>query len=81
MNTEVIQTSTVIGGGTTPNKKIPTIALSIKLKNYKANKIEQIFRKENIIGRIENDKFLLDFRSIREIEIEPTRKYNTKDNQ
>jgi len=66
---EVIQTSTVIGGGTTPNKKIPTIALSIKFNNYKANKIEQIFRKVNIIGRIENDTFLLDFRTILETEI------------
>jgi len=65
---EIIKTSTVIGGGTTPNKKIPTIALSIKFNNYKANKIEQIFRKQNIIGRIENDKYLLDFRSIQESE-------------
>lgn len=66
---EVIETSTVIGGGTTPNKKIPTIALSISYKNYKANKIEKEFRFHNIIGRIQNDKFLLDFRSIQECEI------------
>ena len=61
---ELIQTQTVIGGGTTPNKKIPTIALSINFNNQKANQLEKIFRKNNIIGRIENDKFLLDFRSI-----------------
>jgi L-seryl-tRNA(Ser) seleniumtransferase len=61
---ELIQTQTVIGGGTTPNKKIPTIALSLTFNNYKPNKIEKIFRENNIIGRIENDKFLLDFRSI-----------------
>ena len=66
---EVIQTQTLIGGGTTPNKKIPTIALSISYKDYKANKIEQIFRKENLITRIENEKVLIDFRSIKEEEI------------
>ena len=66
---EVIKTQTLIGGGTTPNKKIPSIALSLKYQNYKPNKIEQILRKENLIARIENDTVLLDFRSIQEDEI------------
>ena len=66
----IIETQTVIGGGTTPNKKIPTIALSIEFKNYKPSKIEKLFREKKVIGRIENDKFLLDFRSIQESEIE-----------
>ena len=66
----IIETQTVIGGGTTPNKKIPTIALSIEFKSYKPNKIEKLFREKRIIGRIESDKFLLDLRSVRESEIE-----------
>jgi len=66
----IIETQTLIGGGTTPNKKIPTIALSIEFKNYKPNKIENLFREKRVIGRIENDKFLLDFRTIQESEIE-----------
>jgi len=66
----IIETQTVIGGGTTPNKKIPTITLSIEFKNYKPTKIEKLFREKKVIGRIENDKFLLDFRSIQESEIE-----------
>lgn len=66
---EVLETQTIIGGGTTPNKKIPTVALSIAFKNYKPNKIEQLFRAHNIIGRIENEQFLLDFRSILEEEL------------
>jgi L-seryl-tRNA(Ser) seleniumtransferase len=66
---EVIKTQTLIGGGTTPNKKIPTIALSISYKNYKANKIEKMFRAQNLITRIENEKVLIDFRSIQENEI------------
>ncbi len=67
--TEVIETKTVIGGGTTPNKKIPTIALSVSFKNYKPNKIERLLRAKNIIGRIENEQFLLDFRTIAKDEI------------
>ncbi|MCT7592169.1 L-seryl-tRNA(Sec) selenium transferase [Aliarcobacter butzleri] len=63
---EVIKTSTMVGGGTTPNKKIPTIALALEYKNYKANKLEEILRKNSIISRIENDKVLLDFRTILE---------------
>jgi L-seryl-tRNA(Ser) seleniumtransferase len=67
---ELIETQTVIGGGTTPNKKIPTMALTISFEEFKPNKIEQLFREKNLIGRIESDKFLLDFRTIREFEIE-----------
>ncbi len=67
---EIIKTQTVIGGGTTPNKKIPTIALSLEFKNYKPNKIEKLLRAKNIIGRIEDEKYLLDFRTIREEDLE-----------
>lgn len=63
---EVIKTSTMVGGGTTPNKKIPTIALTLEYKNYKPNKLEEILRKNSIISRIENDRVLLDFRTILE---------------
>ncbi len=58
---EVIESKTVMGGGTLPNRKFPTIALHVK---GKAEELERKFRKKLIIGRIENDKFLLDFRSI-----------------
>lgn len=68
--TEVKESKTVIGGGTTPNKKIPTIIMSIEFNSYKANKIETLFRKNGIIGRIEDDKFLLDFRTIQNNELE-----------
>ena len=63
---EVIKTSTMVGGGTTPNKKIPTIALTLEYKNYKPNKLEEILRKNSIISRIENDRVVLDFRTILE---------------
>jgi L-seryl-tRNA(Ser) seleniumtransferase len=62
--TKIIQTQTVIGGGTTPNQKIPTVALSLSFKKYKPNKIEKLLRAQNLVGRIENEQFLLDFRTI-----------------
>jgi len=58
---KLVKTTTYMGGGTLPNKTFPSVAISIK---GKANKLEKEFRKSNIIGRIENDKFLLDFRTI-----------------
>lgn len=67
---EVIKTQTLIGGGTTPNKKIPSIALCINDEKYKANQLEKLLRKNNLITRIENEKILLDFRTIQEDEIE-----------
>lgn len=69
-SSEVIETQTVIGGGTTPNKKIPSIALQIEFKGFKPNKIEKLLRAKNIIGRIENEKFLLDLRTIQDDELE-----------
>jgi L-seryl-tRNA(Ser) seleniumtransferase len=57
----IIKTKTYMGGGTLPNKSFPSIALHIE---GKVNTLEIKFRKKGIIGRIENDKFLLDFRSI-----------------
>jgi L-seryl-tRNA(Ser) seleniumtransferase len=67
---EVVKTSTMVGGGTTPNKKIPSIALSIEFENYKPNKIEKLLRENRVISRIENDKVLLDFRAILEEQID-----------
>jgi L-seryl-tRNA(Ser) seleniumtransferase len=58
---ELIKTTTYMGGGTLPNKTFPSLAIYIK---GKANILDKYFRKKNIIGRIEHDKFLLDFRSI-----------------
>jgi L-seryl-tRNA(Ser) seleniumtransferase len=57
----ILETKTVMGGGTLPNREFPSIALHVK---GKAQKLEREFRKKLIIGRIENDKFLLDFRTI-----------------
>jgi len=57
----IIKSKTVMGGGTLPNREFPTVALHVK---GKANNLERKFREKGLIGRIENDMFLVDFRSI-----------------
>ncbi len=58
---EVVESKTYMGGGTLPNRTFPTIALAFK---GDAIELEKKFRSYDLIGRIENDKFLIDFRSI-----------------
>ena len=58
---EVITSDTYMGGGTLPNRKFPTVALHVK---GKASVLEKKFREHHVIGRIENEQFLLDFRSL-----------------
>lgn len=50
-----------MGGGTLPKNQFSTVVLYIK---GKADALERAFREHHLIGRIENDKFLIDFRSI-----------------
>lgn len=58
---EIVESETYMGGGTLPNRRFPTIALHVK---GKATALERKFRELHVIGRIENDHFLLDFRTI-----------------
>ena len=58
---DVVESETYMGGGTLPNRRFPTIALHVK---GKAMVLEKKFREAHVIGRIENDHFLLDFRTI-----------------
>ncbi|WP_457560982.1 L-seryl-tRNA(Sec) selenium transferase [Caminibacter sp.] len=67
LKAEIVQTHSFVGGGTMPNRKIPSIAVAIK---GSAKKWEKSFREKLVIGRIENEKFLLDFRTIQDDEIE-----------
>ena len=60
-NSSIIESKTYVGGGTLPNRSIPTIALKIK---GNAKILEENFRKNGVIGRIENDSFLLDLRAL-----------------
>ena len=58
---KIVDTKTFVGGGTMPNRAIPSVALAL---SGDANLNEVKFRAKNIIGRIENGEFLLDLRSV-----------------
>ena len=64
---EVVRTTTYVGGGTMPNKRIPSVALAVK---GSANENEAKFRKNLVIGRIEEGKFLLDLRSVLDADVQ-----------
>ena len=61
----IIDTATFGGGGTLPNVKIQSVALAFKTKKgQKIENLEREFRQKGVIGRIENECFLLDLRSV-----------------
>ena len=61
----IIDTATFGGGGTLPNVKIQSVALAFKAKKgQKIENLERDFRQKGVIGRIENESFLLDLRSV-----------------
>jgi L-seryl-tRNA(Ser) seleniumtransferase len=55
-----------IGSGALPTEELPTVVVSVVHKKLSANAIAQKFRAANppIIGRINDDRFLLDLRCI-----------------
>lgn len=66
-STQLVHSTTYVGGGTMPNKSLPTIALHVKGDGVM---LERKFRKIGVIGRIEKEMFLLDFRSIQDEDVE-----------
>jgi len=67
LKSKIRESETYVGGGTMPNRSIPTIVVEIE---GNAVKWERDMRKRKVIGRIEKDKFILDMRSIQNDEIE-----------
>ncbi len=65
--TQLKKSKSLVGGGSMPDKSLDTYILTFQ---GDALKLQTRFRKENIIGRIENDEFVLDFRTIRENELQ-----------
>ena len=52
---------TYVGGGTMPNRRIPTVTLALK---GDPQSLERHFRAHRIIGRIEDERFVLDMRTV-----------------
>jgi len=63
VKSQIVPTTTFVGGGTMPGASYPSVALAI-LDDADPQSTQAKFRAAGIIGRIEDDKFLLDFRSI-----------------
>src|SRR5487761_519775 len=65
---EIRQGSSVIGGGSTPDQKLPTSLISIVSRRYSAVDIEERLRRPNagtpVIARIEEDRLLMDLRTV-----------------
>ena len=59
-----------IGSGALPVETLPTWLVTIQHKSFSPNRVERLFRNSNppIIGRISNDRFILDVRCIEKAE-------------
>ncbi len=66
LDIKITKSKTFTGGGSCPMEEIDTIVLVLKSKKFSANQLERYFRnyKTPIIGRIKDDKFMLDVRTI-----------------
>ena len=58
---EIIEGESVAGGGSTPDQTLPTWLLAI---SGDVVRIEKKLRARNIIARIENDRVVLDLRTV-----------------
>jgi L-seryl-tRNA(Ser) seleniumtransferase len=58
---------TYVGGGTMPNRTIPTVVLALE---GDPKRLEAHFRRHRIIGRIEEECFVLDLRTVAEREFD-----------
>ncbi|TQR30334.1 L-seryl-tRNA(Sec) selenium transferase [Campylobacter sp. MIT 99-7217] len=67
MKSELKYSKALVGGGSMPDKSLKSVVLAFE-GNALFNQAK--FRAKNIIGRIENESFVLDFRSIQENELE-----------
>lgn len=66
LDIEIIQGKSVIGGGSAPDVQPQTFLISITHKIFPANHLDKIFRESTppIVGRIVEDKFVLDLRTV-----------------
>lgn len=62
----VIASKALAGGGALPEEKLPSVAIRFSQDHYATDKIEKLFRDQNppVIGRIENECFLLDLKAV-----------------
>ncbi|HJT17344.1 MAG TPA: L-seryl-tRNA(Sec) selenium transferase [Thermoanaerobaculia bacterium] len=63
---KVIDSDCALGGGTTPTESIPSIAIHVP---GKANELYRAFLAKNIVGRIVEDRFTIEVRTLLEADV------------
>jgi L-seryl-tRNA(Ser) seleniumtransferase len=69
---ELLDFSSKAGGGSLPMLDLPSRCLGVTVDGITANAVERWMRNSNppIIGRIENDRFIMDPRTLQEEELD-----------
>jgi L-seryl-tRNA(Ser) seleniumtransferase len=67
----IVNASSRVGGGALPLQELPTKCVAVRIEGQSANRIDRIMRKATppIVGRIENDLFVMDMRTVQDEEI------------
>ncbi|MCD6139332.1 MAG: L-seryl-tRNA(Sec) selenium transferase [Deltaproteobacteria bacterium] len=68
----LIKSSSRVGGGALPIEELPSRCVGITIEGLSANRIEAMMRNAMppVIGRIENDLFVMDMRTVQDEEID-----------
>jgi len=71
LNVHYLQLNSRVGGGALPLLKLPSLCLGVTVQGMPANRIDNYLRqcKPAVVGRIEDDVFIMDLRTIRDSEI------------
>ena len=66
LDAEVVPSRSTVGGGTTPGLELPTFAIALRHRHRNAAWLDGWLRQREtaIVGRIENDRLLLDLRTV-----------------
>ncbi|HEY2861021.1 MAG TPA: L-seryl-tRNA(Sec) selenium transferase [Terracidiphilus sp.] len=66
MDTEVVPTESVVGGGTTPGATLPSFAVALLVRDMSADNLAALLRTLDppVIARIHDDRVLLDLRTV-----------------
>ena len=70
METEILHRSSKAGGGSLPLLDLPSACVAVRISGLSANAIEKKMRENSppVIGRIEDDRFVMDLRCVQEDE-------------
>ncbi|MDO8432504.1 MAG: L-seryl-tRNA(Sec) selenium transferase [Candidatus Binatus sp.] len=60
----IVESKSAVGSGAMPEEELPSVALSVTHRERSADSIAAMFRRARIIGRIAEDAFLLDLRTV-----------------